>query len=85
MTEGDNPQGGAGEIPGLAALLGADGPLASFGELLRSARADLSERVVEGSAGGGAVRVTMTGERRLTWPGWATFGACRQRLPLPRL
>jgi DNA-binding YbaB/EbfC family protein len=44
---------------------GGANPLAAAQELLARAQEELKAATVEGSAGGGAVRVTMTGEQRI--------------------
>lgn len=53
------------EAPGLEALFGGDDPLAAITSLLASTRKSLAERSAEGVAGGGAVRITLDGERRV--------------------
>ena len=45
---------------------GAHNPLAAAQEMLAKAQADLAAKSVEGTAGGGAVRVTMSGEQKIT-------------------
>ena len=49
---------------GAPAGRGAD-PLAAAQELLAKAQQELAESTVEGSAGGGAVRVTMSGDQKI--------------------
>jgi DNA-binding YbaB/EbfC family protein len=44
---------------------GGANPLAAAQEMLARAQEELKAATVEGSAGGGAVRVTMTGEQRI--------------------
>lgn len=44
---------------------GAANPLAAAQELLAKAQQELAEATVEGSAGGGAVRVTMSGDQKI--------------------
>jgi len=55
--------GGGGRLGGGAA--GAN-PLAAAQEMLAKAQAELSATTVEGTAGGGAVAVTMNGEKHIT-------------------
>jgi DNA-binding YbaB/EbfC family protein len=45
---------------------GAANPLAAAQEMLAKAQAELSSATVEGTAGGGAVAVTMNGEKHIT-------------------
>lgn len=45
---------------------GAGNPLAAAQEMLAKAQAELAGASVEGTAGGGAVRVTMSGEQKIT-------------------
>lgn len=63
-------RGGAGGLPGMggaaAAAGGASNPLAMAQEMLAKAQAELAATSVEGTAGGGAVRVTMNGEQKVT-------------------
>lgn len=59
--------GGGGGLPGRSGL-GAGGnqnALAQAQEMLAKAQAELAATEVEGSAGGGAVRVTMSGEQKI--------------------
>lgn len=62
-------RGGGGGLPGLgAAGAGAGGgsnPLAQAQEMLAKAQAELAATAVEGTAGGGAVRVSMNGEQKI--------------------
>jgi DNA-binding YbaB/EbfC family protein len=44
---------------------GGANPLAAAQEMLAKAQAELAATVVEGTAGGGAVRVTMSGEQKI--------------------
>lgn len=57
---------GGGGLPRPAGGGAAGNPLAAAQEMLAKAQAELSATEVEGSAGGGAVRVTMTGEQKIT-------------------
>lgn len=62
MNEPDSPR-----LPGaLEGLLAGGNPLAAVSDLVASARRELAEQQVEGLAGGGAVRISMNGERRVT-------------------
>ncbi|MCZ2111686.1 MAG: YbaB/EbfC family nucleoid-associated protein [Dehalococcoidia bacterium] len=45
---------------------GQGNALAAAQEMLAKAQAELAATTVEGSSGGGAVRVTMTGEQKIT-------------------
>lgn len=54
--------GGGGPAGGGA---GAVNPLAQAQEMLAKAQEELAATPVEGSAGGGAVRVTMTGDQKI--------------------
>jgi DNA-binding YbaB/EbfC family protein len=56
--------GGGGRLGGGAAA-GAN-PLAAAQEMLARAQADLAAASVEGTSGGGAVAVTMNGEKQIT-------------------
>lgn len=59
-------RGGAG-APGLAGpAAGGANPLAAAQEMLAKAQQELAATKVEGTAGGGAVRVTMSGEQKVT-------------------
>lgn len=56
-------------FPDLGALFGGSGegnPFAAVTEMLASAQRNLASVTSEGVAGGGAVRVTLNGERRMT-------------------
>lgn len=59
---------GGGGLPGLggAAAAGGANPMAQAQEMLAKAQEQLAATTVEGSAGGGAVRVVMSGEHRVT-------------------
>jgi DNA-binding YbaB/EbfC family protein len=57
--------GAAGPLGGLGGL-GGGNPLAAAQEMLAKAQAELASSTVEGTAGGGAVRVTMSGEMKVT-------------------
>ncbi len=57
---------GGGGGPGGARGAGAANPLAAAQEMLAKAQAELAATSVEGTAGGGAVRVTMSGEQKIT-------------------
>jgi DNA-binding YbaB/EbfC family protein len=58
--------GGGGGGLGGARGGGASNPLAAAQEMLAKAQAELAAASVEGTAGGGAVRVTMSGEQKIT-------------------
>jgi hypothetical protein len=57
---------GGGGLPGMGASMGANNPLANAQAMLAKAQQELAESSVEGTAGGGAVRVSMNGEQKLT-------------------
>ena len=57
---------GGGGLPGLGAGSGGgSNPLAMAQEMLARAQQELAATVVEGTAGGGAVRVSMSGEQKI--------------------
>lgn len=58
---------GGGGLPGRSGMGGGGNPnaLAQAQEMLAKAQAELAAKTVEGSAGGGAVRVTMSGEQKI--------------------
>ena len=60
--------GGGGGLPGRSSMAGAGNPnaLAAAQEMLAKAQAELAATAVEGTAGGGAVRVSMNGEQKIT-------------------
>jgi DNA-binding YbaB/EbfC family protein len=61
-------RGGGGGLPGMGGAAGAAGganPLAAAQEMLAKAQEELANTVVEGSAGGGAVRVKMSGDQKV--------------------
>lgn len=58
---------GGGGAPGLGGpAAGGANPLAAAQEMLAKAQQELAATNVEGTAGGGAVRVTMSGEQKVT-------------------
>ncbi len=58
---------GGGGVPGLGGSAGGGAnPLAAAQEMLAKAQQELAATNVEGTAGGGAVRVTMSGEQKVT-------------------
>lgn len=61
-------RGGGGGLPGMGGTGGGGGanPLAAAQEMLAKAQEELRQATVEGTAGGGAVRVTMSGEQKIT-------------------
>jgi nucleoid-associated protein EbfC len=59
-------RGGGAPGPGAAAPGGGANPLAAAQEMLAKAQQELAATSVEGTAGGGAVRVTMSGEQKIT-------------------
>jgi DNA-binding YbaB/EbfC family protein len=63
-TSGGGGGLGAG-LGGLGGGAGASNPLAAAQEMFAKAQEELQAAVVEGTAGGGAVRVTMTGDQKI--------------------
>lgn len=65
---GGAPKGGG--LPGLGGLGSGGGvsgnPLAQAQEMLARAQQELAESSIEGSAGGGAVKVMMSGDQKIT-------------------
>lgn len=53
-------------VAGLEGLLARGDPFAAVSELIASTQRELAGRQVEGVSGGGAVRIAMNGERRIT-------------------
>lgn len=62
---GGMPRPGAAGAPGMAGG-GQQNALVQAQEMLAKAQAELASTNVEGSSGGGAVRVTMSGEQKIT-------------------
>ena len=59
-------RGGGGGLPGRSSMGGASpNALAQAQEKLAKAQAELAASTVEGSSGGGAVRITMSGEQKI--------------------
>lgn len=59
--------GGGASLPGLGGGgAAAANPMAAAQEMLAKAQEELAQATVEGSAGGGAVKVSMSGEHRIT-------------------
>ena len=59
-------RGGGGGLAGRSTMGGGGNPLAAAQEMLAKAQQELAATTIEGSAGGGAVRVTMSGEQKIT-------------------
>jgi len=61
-------RGGGGGLPGRGSMGGGGNAnaLAQAQEMLAKAQAELAATNVEGTAGGGAVRVAMSGEQKIT-------------------
>lgn len=57
--------GGGASLPGMGGGGGGANPMAAAQEMLAKAQEQLAVTTVEGSAGGGAVKVTMTGEHKV--------------------
>ncbi len=59
--------GGSGaSLPGMAGGGAGGNRLMAAQEMIAKAQQELAETAVEGSAGGGAVRITMSGEQKVT-------------------
>lgn len=58
-------RGGGGGLAGRSSM-GGGNPLAAAQEMLAKAQQELAATEIEGTAGGGAVRVTMSGEQKIT-------------------
>jgi len=59
-------RGGGGGLPGRSSVGGGNNnALAQAQEMLAKAQAELAASTVEGSSGGGAVRVSMSGEQKI--------------------
>ena len=60
--------GSGGGLPGRSSMAGGGNAnaLAQAQEMLAKAQAELAATSIEGSAGGGAVRVAMSGEQKIT-------------------
>lgn len=58
--------GGGASLPGMGGAGAGGDRLAAAQEMIAKAQQELAESSVEGSAGGGAVRITMSGEQKVT-------------------
>ncbi len=59
--------GGGGGLSGMGgAARGGANPLAAAQEMLAKAQEELAAATIEGTAGGGAVRVSMSGQQKIT-------------------
>jgi len=58
--------GGGGGLPGMGGGGGGANPLAAAQEMLARAQQELAATSIEGTAGGGAVRVAMSGQQKIT-------------------
>jgi hypothetical protein len=56
---------GGSSLPGMGGG-GGGNPLAAAQDMIAKAQAELQAATVEGTAGGGAVRVSMTGDQKIT-------------------
>lgn len=56
---------GGGGLPGMGGAGGGGNALAQAQEMLARAQEELKASTVEGTAGGGAVRITMNGEQKI--------------------
>jgi len=61
-------RGGGGGLPGRASMGAGGSPnaLAQAQEMLAKAQAELAATEIVGTAGGGAVKITMSGEQKIT-------------------
>jgi nucleoid-associated protein EbfC len=57
--------GGGGGLPGMGGGAPGANPLAQAQEMLAKAQQELADSRVEGTAGGGAVKVTMSGDQKV--------------------
>lgn len=57
--------GGGGGLPGRSSMGGGANPLAAAQEMLAKAQQELAATEIEGTAGGGAVRVKISGEQKI--------------------
>ncbi len=57
---------GGGGLPGMGGAGARGNPLAAAQEMLAKAQEELAATAVVGSAGGGAVRIEMSGEQKIT-------------------
>jgi len=57
---------GGSSLPGMGGAGGGANPLAAAQDMIAKAQAELQAATVEGTAGGGAVRVSMTGDQKIT-------------------
>ena len=68
MRRGGGGAGGGG-LPGMGGMGGLGGggnPLAAAQEMFAKAQEELQAATIEGTAGGGAVRITMTGDQKIS-------------------
>ena len=56
---------GGGGLPGRSSMGGGANPLAAAQEMLARAQQELQATEIEGTSGGGAVRVKMSGEQKI--------------------
>lgn len=66
MRHGGGGAGGGAGLPGLGGGGGAGNPLAAAQEMFAKAQEELQSAIVEGTAGGGAVTVTMSGDHKIS-------------------
>lgn len=67
LRHGGGGAAGGGGLPGMGGTRGggAANPLAAAQEMLAKAQEELAATTIEGTAGGGAVRVSMSGEQKI--------------------
>ena len=65
MRRGGGGARGGGGLPGMGAMGGGGNALQQAQEMLAKAQEELKAAVVEGTSGGGAVKVTMNGEQKI--------------------
>ncbi|MEO6042558.1 MAG: YbaB/EbfC family nucleoid-associated protein [Tepidiformaceae bacterium] len=63
LRRGGNASGGG--LPGRSSMGGGANPLAAAQEMLAKAQQELQATEIEGTAGGGAIRVKMSGEQKI--------------------
>lgn len=56
---------GGGGLPGRSSMGGGANPLAAAQEMLAKAQQELQATEIEGTAGGGAIRIKMSGEQKI--------------------
>ena len=65
LRRGGGGARGGGGLPAMSGMGGGGNPLAQAQEMLARAQEELKATMVEGTAGGGAVKIVMTGEQKI--------------------